>query len=1103
MLDPAAFDYERLRYIETRAPDDKRPKHTWGGYSQDFDAANHVYKHADLERIPHGNWAVVDVEDLDHGSLALLVFDLDIHKAPADFDPDDIRTRGDTLVVRSQNGGIHVYFVVHAERGDLNEADFQMTADLGWNIDIRGSAVGAHVVAPSSIPGVDTSYEVVNDDTIAAVFDPADAVEHIQYDGAPLLEYDPASRGIEDLEFDRETEPPRDFPTCYHRGLELRAANPDHHPNTHKVNVLTALCGLYAGYDVESVVDHFVDEFPPGNPDRSKTEYQVQHLADKVDRGDYSPPSISSLRSHGILGEEESCDCSIRYHGDNEDGDALPPAEVWEWWSEKREAGDLDETSIIPLSALRHIACKEDLYDFDALPEDVDELPVKAYNRALRWVENRWWDVDGEMAARATAREERQPKPEEAHTWEDVRFAYSASKSDGRLAAVQLLREKHEFLTPQDTDDLHVYDEDLGIFDQTAKYLIGRDLDQNLGRSYSRHEKREIIGRLKEHTVGREVLEGRQFDANLICVKNGVLDVDAAALHPHDPKYKFTTYLPVEYDPSAAPEAILRFLRSTTKRNADARTLLEVLGHTLLTDHNAEWKHLFLVLFGEGSNGKSTWFEVVRTFLNGPNKESRNVESLTLQQITDNRFAASNLVGTWANIGEDLPQKKINNLGKLKDLTGGGETWVEPKGEDGFNFQNRATMMFAANRPPVLGERSTAVKRRLVPVHLPYEFTADPDPDDPTQKQAASNLVTELTTTEELSGLLNAALAALMRMREQQDVSLPESREERLELYERHSDHIKAFRVDSLANEPGEQVSKADIYNAYTNFCNENDYTKVAKSTFWRQLRQTTLNVTEKRLPKQADGSRPRVLDGVAFKEDGLRYAPGGVRDEQGAEGAAEAAGEESDGADNTAREGVPLATVTDAYAGPGSVSVRVTITNTLKPKPWLQAEGTVADDSATLDFEARGDSNPLPANAEGEECIIRNVRLTEGEYGEPKLEFRPDTEFVAVSLTPDDQQTVTQTVADGGAGRADQRSAEAWEPPADVEGRQADAKRVVAALVAAEEDALDVDNLKLAVFDRYSDQLNGKPDRVDAAIEAAISEYGWLVEDAGEIREA
>lgn len=314
--DELAFDYHRLRYIKTRGPDDKQPLEKWGGYGQDFDAAETVYTHAEVADDDHDHWAVVDAEDLEHGSLATLVFDLDIHKAPEDFDPEPLSLPADTAVVRSQNGGLHIYFLVHAERGEFKEADFSMTADLGWDIDIRGSAVSAHVVAPADIPGVETPYKLVNDHSITGVFDPADAAERIRYDGESLLEFTPDRHAAADFSIDRDIEPPEDMPTCYHRGLQLRGDSPDDpHLNTHKVNVLTAMCGLAAGYDIETMVDHFCEEYPPDNADPDKTEYQLRHIAEKIDRDEYSPPSISTLRDYGILDESETCACDIPYHG--------------------------------------------------------------------------------------------------------------------------------------------------------------------------------------------------------------------------------------------------------------------------------------------------------------------------------------------------------------------------------------------------------------------------------------------------------------------------------------------------------------------------------------------------------------------------------------------------------------------------------------------------------------------------------------------------------------------------------------------------------------------------------------------------------------------
>lgn len=391
-----AFNYEGLHFIELQEVGSKFPAHSWGGYSQNYEDAERVYSANDLQIHPGKAWGVVGIDDVDHGTVSLLVFDLDIHKAPADFDPDDVTIEGDVPIVRSQNGGLHTYFMVHEPPGAGSESDFQMTADLGWGIDIRGSYVSHHVVAPAEIPGIDGDYELVNDARIPGVFDPADAATRIQYNGEPLLEYD-RDTGVADFEFDRPSEPPMEMPSCYHAGLELRKAAPDDYPNTHKVNVLTALCGLAAGYSTDEVAEHFCGEWAPtdGDVDLSdvgETEYQVAHLAEKLDSGTYSPPALSTLQEWGILDETDGCNCTIEYHNsdstglgadvdDVEDVAVLPgtpqqraASNVWDW----RAAGaDNDDTD--PLTAARErtqhiLECALNTYDERVLVEALPTL---------------------------------------------------------------------------------------------------------------------------------------------------------------------------------------------------------------------------------------------------------------------------------------------------------------------------------------------------------------------------------------------------------------------------------------------------------------------------------------------------------------------------------------------------------------------------------------------------------------------------------------------------------------------------------------------------------------------------------------------------------
>jgi len=59
----------------------------WGGYSQDFDAAEHVHTHEEVQAHPEDNWAVVDIEDYSSEEpRSLLIIDIDLYKAD---DPDE------------------------------------------------------------------------------------------------------------------------------------------------------------------------------------------------------------------------------------------------------------------------------------------------------------------------------------------------------------------------------------------------------------------------------------------------------------------------------------------------------------------------------------------------------------------------------------------------------------------------------------------------------------------------------------------------------------------------------------------------------------------------------------------------------------------------------------------------------------------------------------------------------------------------------------------------------------------------------------------------------------------------------------------------------
>ena len=636
-----------------------------------------------------------------------------------------------------------------------------------------------------------------------------------------------------------------------------------------------------------------------------------------------------------------------------------------------------------------------------------------------------------------------------------------------RYVAAETLRSQYDFATPRDTQELWEYIPDEGIFMKGGERTVDQTLARQLGEYYSTRERNEVIAKLKALTyVDREEFDAA--DKPLLCVENGVLNLDTRELMEHSPEFLFTRALPVEYDPDADPENITSFLDSITRREEDRDTMLEMVGHCLWPRY---LKGKFMILFGEGSNGKSTFFDVLSHFLG-----DTNISGWDLQELAENRFASSALVGKFANIGGDMDSVKLKNTGVLKTLTGGDPTMVEEKGKPAFEFVNSATLMFAANRPPVIDEASYAIKRRLVPIRLPYEFTeveGDGNPD----ARDEDDLLAELTTNEELSGLLNLALDGLDRLRENGDVSLPESLDERLEFYSAFSDPIKEFALTCVRNEHGLRVEKNVVYATYKRFAQERDYTIRSKNVFFRQLNQTSFTVSNVRA-NGSSGDRVQMLADATFTDEGLEYMPEYASGPSRMPDAAEAA---TDGGDDT----TPVAALE-----PGFHDVVVEIAEVQDAPDWLAGKGhVVAPNGDMVPYVAEG-SNPIADAGEGATVRLENAKVEDRKgiativmsgVTDATLLETPNRQDALDDSTPEDAESGTESAAG------------VDDVPADAEGVTANIQRLVS-IIESEGRPLPQGQL----FSEAGERHGISPSECKAALEKAMESGRLLPVDSG-----
>ena len=371
--------------------------------------------------------------------------------------------------------------------------------------------------------------------------------------------------------------------------------------------------------------------------------------------------------------------------------------------------------------------------------------------------------------------------------------------------------------TPEGGDTTWRYHEDLGVYHPDGGGFIKALADEALGgRSKTAYVNEALfLIRIRTYMEPADFME----EPGLVVVKNGVIHLDTGELTPHDPIYYAKAALPVFYDPDVECPLFLKFL----ERVAPTYTgfLQEWTGYHLLKDQRYQ---RFIILLGDGDNGKSTFLHVLTSLIG-----SDNVATQSLYRITTNRFAVAELYAKLANIVADIGPNEIKHTGALKIATGEDRGSAERKFKDPFNFVNYAKLSFSCNQLPKTPDETIAFyKRALV---LLFDTVIPLEDQDDTLKE-------KLTTPEELSGILNWSLEGLRRLQERRRFDEPTTIEERRRQYRRLSDPIASFAEDCLIEDVDEYETKDTVYKAFAKYCKDTGFVTPSDSTFFKELKK-------------------------------------------------------------------------------------------------------------------------------------------------------------------------------------------------------------------------------------------------------------------------
>lgn len=402
-----------------------------------------------------------------------------------------------------------------------------------------------------------------------------------------------------------------------------------------------------------------------------------------------------------------------------------------------------------------------------------------------------------------------------------------------------------------ENDEILAYDVDTGIWvgssdgsERILKEACRKPLPMGAYGSNVFEQLKSIIEADPEGFVARDQLG---VGANKIVVQNGVLDIDAAfrhlsssgnvdtssALSELSPTDFAVSQLDYEFNPDASAHRWENFVDDVIEDEM-IPLVQEYLGTCLYDGHLAE-KALLMV--GDGSNGKSTFLNIIRKVFG-----QSNVCSLTPSDFRD-KNAQARMQNKTINIAAEISGQTLQGeaLNRFKNHTGDDSVLVERKYEQPFNLNFTGGMLFASNDAPDIShvdDGDVAFWRRWETVSFPNSFPAGSEKRDP-------DIEDRLTKDDNLSTILNWLLIGYGKFRHENDCSFTDSRShvETQTIWQSWGDALDRF-LNTVAEKDTDaaDISTAEAFDVFKAWCrSEGETVDLTQSSFTPQAKKKSL----------------------------------------------------------------------------------------------------------------------------------------------------------------------------------------------------------------------------------------------------------------------
>jgi len=347
--------------------------------------------------------------------------------------------------------------------------------------------------------------------------------------------------------------------------------------------------------------------------------------------------------------------------------------------------------------------------------------------------------------------------------------------------------------------------------------------------------------------------------SSFLAMANGLLDLDRAfageadELLPHTPQWFSPVCVPYDFDRSAECSRWINFLEEIFEGDQERITLLqEWFGYCLTMDTSLQ---KFLVLEGEGANGKSVVCDVLASVLGHSNVSHVPLESF------GHRFQLTMTLGKLANIASEVGDLDKAAEGTLKAFTAGDRMYFDRKGLPGIEAYPTARLVLATNNRPRFTDRSGGLWRRMIVVTFQVSI-----PEEKQNPRLAHSL------REELPGIFIWAMLGLDQLRRRRRFTVPKSCTDALAEYQLESNPARMFLEEHVEAEPGGAIACGRLYQKFAKWCGESGYRPLGERMFGKEVFRRFPHAEKVRLGGR--GERAMHYQGLVLPVSDVSHVP-------------------------------------------------------------------------------------------------------------------------------------------------------------------------------------------------------------------------------------